>query len=249
MHREEILKEMINELKKYDQLNLIAEGGAKAFNRYDELSDIDLMLDTEDGTVEETVKSLEGFLEKLTGISSIYTVTAENNFQHKFYKLKDTNKFSIIDLFIVDRSNPAKEIEKHLHGEFVVYYDRYGYMSDQKFDEDSFKRKLKAFEAKSKNIFEFFQYQTEKEIIRGRFTDAIAYYFDLTLKPLIRLLRIKYNPVHYNFELRYLNDELPGNIVKEIEDLFCIKDIKDIGTKQKKAIDIYKREIDPGFRE
>ncbi|MBK7447822.1 MAG: hypothetical protein IPJ45_17730 [Ignavibacteria bacterium] len=47
MNREELLSEILKELKSYPQVNLIAEGGAKAFNRYDELSDIDLMVDAE----------------------------------------------------------------------------------------------------------------------------------------------------------------------------------------------------------
>jgi len=33
MHREEILTEILKELRSYPQVNLIAEGGAKAVNR------------------------------------------------------------------------------------------------------------------------------------------------------------------------------------------------------------------------
>ncbi len=243
MHREEILSEILKELKTYPQINLIAEGGAKAFDRYDELSDIDLMLDAEDGTVEHTVKNFETFLDNLGGISSVYSVAEKKDHQHKFYKLKDAEKFSIVDLFITERSNPAKELEKHIHGNLVVHYDRYGYMKDQTYDKELFQNKINAYGKKSKNVFEFFQYQTEKEIMRGHYIDALAYYFDLTVKPLIRSLRIKFNPVHYNFELRYLYDEFPGNIVKEIEDLLSIRDIDDLKKKHKLAVEIYKREI------
>lgn len=243
MHKEEIFGVIIKELLSYPQINLLAEGGAKAFNRYDDLSDLDLMADVEDGKAGETVKQFENFLEKLAGISAIYTAAENKDFQHKFYKLKGTDRFSIIDLFIVERSNPAKELDKKIHGEFLVHYDRYGYMNDQKFDMDTFQHKVDAFKSKSKNVFEFFLFQAEKEILRGRYIDALAYYFDLMLKPLIRLLRIKYNPVHYNFELRYLYDELPEKIVKEIEELFSIKDIDDLKIKYDMLIDIYKREI------
>lgn len=243
MHREDILKEILKELRSYPQVNIIAEGGAKAFNRYDELSDIDLMVDAEDGTVGETVKMFENFLDKLAGISSVYSVAEQKEKQHKFYKLKDTDKFSIIDLFIIERSNPAKEMEKHIHGNLVIHYDKYDFMKDQTYDKESFQKKINEFEKKSKSVFEFFLYQTEKEILRGHYIDALAYYFDLTLKPLIRSLRVKYNPVHYNFELRYLYDEFPKNIVKEIELLLSITDIDDLKRKLKLAEEIYKREI------
>lgn len=243
MHREDILKEILKELRSYPQVNIIAEGGAKAFNRYDELSDIDLMVDAEDGTVGETVKMFENFLDKLAGISSVYSVAEQKEKQHKFYKLKDTDKFSIIDLFIIERSNPAKEMEKHIHGDLVIHYDKYDFMKDQTYDKESFQKKINEFEKKSKSVFEFFLYQTEKEILRGHYIDALAYYFDLTLKPLIRSLRVKYNPVHYNFELRYLYDEFPKNIVKEIELLLSITDIDDLKRKLKLAEEIYKREI------
>ena len=243
MHREEIFNEIINELRSYPQINLLAEGGAKAFRRYDELSDLDLMVDVEDGKAEETVKQFESFLEKLAGIAAVYAAAENKDFQHKFYKLKNADRFAIIDLFIVERSNPVKELEQQIHGDFVIHYDRYGYMKDQVFDKDAFQKKVDAFGKKSKNVFEFFLFQAEKEILRGRYIDALAYYFDLMLKPLIRLLRIKYNPIHYNFELRYLNDELPAGIVKEIEKLLSIKDPEDLKVKYKMAIELYKKEI------
>lgn len=243
MHREEIFNEIINELRSYPQINLLAEGGAKAFRRYDKLSDLDLMLDVEDGKVGETVKQFESFLEKLGGISTVYAAAENKDFQHKFYKLKNADRFAIIDLFIVERSNPVKELEQQIHGDFVIHYDRYGYMKDQVFDKDAFQKKVDAFGKKSKNVFEFFLFQAEKEILRGRYIDALAYYFDLMLKPLIRLLRIKYNPIHYNFELRYLNDELPAGIVKEIEKLLSIKDPEDLKVKYKMAIELYNKEI------
>lgn len=243
MHKEEIFSKIISELMSYPQINLLAEGGAKAFRRYDDLSDLDLMVDTEDGKVEQTVIQFESFLNNLTGINKIYTAALNKDFQHKFYKLANTDRFAIIDLFIVERSNPAKELDMRIHGDFLVHYDRYGYMKNQKFDEEDFQKKVNAFEEKAKSVFEFFYYQTEKEIIRGRYIDALAYYFDLMLKPLVRLLRIKYNPLHYNFELRYLSDEFPSDLVKELENLFSIKDITDLSEKYFKLIDLYKREI------
>lgn len=244
MHREEILSEILKELSSYPQINFIAEGGAKAFNRYDELSDIDLNADAEDGTIEETVKDLENFFETLGGISSAHTVSEKKELFHKFYRLNGTDKYSVIDLFITERSNPVKDLEQHIHGNYVVHYDRYGYMKDQAFDMNAFQDKVNAFGKRSKSVFEFFLYQTEKEIQRGHYIDALAYYFDLTLKPLIRLLRIKYNPAHYNFELRYLYDEFPADIVKEIEKLLSINGMDDLKLKQKMAVELYKREID-----
>lgn len=250
MHRDEILAEILRELKSYPQVNLIAEGGAKAFGRFDELSDLDLMVDAEDGTVEETVKKFEEFLDGLAGISSVYTAADGKEKQHKFYQLRDADRFSIVDLFIVENSNPAKELEKHIHGDLVIHLDKHDYMKDQeiKFSQNkeaqkALQEKIDAFGEKAKNVFEFFLYQTEKEIMRGNYIDALAYYFDLTLKPLIRMLRVKHNPVHYNFELRYLYDEFPADVVKEIEALLSITDIEDLKRKLVMAEELYKRTI------
>lgn len=247
MHREEILSEILKELKTYSHVNLIAEGGAKAFNRYDDLSDIDLMVDVEEGMAEETIKSLENFFAGLGGINSVFIVSEKKELYHKFYKLNNSAKYSIIDIFLTEKSNPDKGLEKYIHGEFVVHLDKYGYMTDQKFDEIAFHEKVAAYGKRTKGVFEFFQYQIEKEIIRNHYVDALAYYFDMTVKPLIRLLRIKYNPAHYNFELRYLYDEFPEYIVKEIEQLLSINDLNDLKTKQRKAVELYKKEIDNSF--
>ncbi len=248
MHREKILLEIVNELRSYEHVNLILEGGAKAFNRYDELSDIDLMIGVEDDKVSQCISDFENFLSGLTGIESAFIPQSANGFHHRFYKHKNVLKFWVVDLFIIEHSNPGKEQETQIHGDIVIHYDRYDFMAGQTFDKEAFQKKVNAYEERMKNVFNYFQYQIEKEIIRGKYLDALGYYFDLTIKPLTRLLRIKYNPVHYNFELRYLYDELPENIVSELENLYSVSGITDLTRKHKAAIELYRREIDSNYK-
>jgi len=44
---------------------------------------------------------------------------------------------------------------------------------------------------------------------------------------LVEALRIKYFPAHYDFRMRYIQYELPPEIVKRLEDLCFVSDKKD----------------------
>lgn len=243
MEREVILEKIIEELKSKDHIHLILEGGSKAFNRFDQFSDIDIMIGVEDDKIEKTFSEFENFLENLKGIESTLTWAANKGFHHKFYKLKNTHPYHVVDFYLIENSVENKELETEIHGDLVVYFDRFDYMKKKNFDQKAFDEKVNVYGDKMKRTFEFFFFMVEKEIARGHYIDALAFYFELTLKPLIRLLRKKYNPIHYNFELRYLYDELPKNITDELEQLLSISNMNDLSIKHQHAFRLYEREI------
>ncbi|MDB5227755.1 MAG: polymerase beta domain protein region [Bacteroidota bacterium] len=243
MEREAILSKIIEELKSKEHIHLILEGGSKAFKRFDEFSDIDIMIGVEDDKVDETFQQFENFLEDLAGIETTLPWAANKGFHHKFYKLKNTHPYHVVDFYLIEQSVENKELETQIHGDLIVYFDRFDYMKKQGFNQNAFDEKVDVYGDKMKRTFEFFFFMVEKEIARGHYIDALTFYFELTIKPLTRLLRIKYNPVHYNFELRYLYDELPKNITDELEQLLSISNMNDLSLKHKQAFRLYERDI------
>ena len=63
----------------------------------------------------------------------------------------------------------------------------------------------------------------------------MAYYQGQTLRPLVEALRIRYNPIRYNFYTRYVYYELPPEVVGQLEPLFFVADLDDLRAKRETA--------------
>jgi small nuclear ribonucleoprotein (snRNP)-like protein len=71
----------------------------------------------------------------------------------------------------------------------------------------------------------------QKEINRDNFLEAVDNYLNLTLATLVEVLRMKYNPLHYEFKMRYIHYELPPEIVRRLEQFHCVRNAKDLQKK------------------
>ncbi len=61
--------------------------------------------------------------------------------------------------------------------------------------------------------------------------------------PLMEILRMQHNPARYNFFTRYATQDLPPEIIKEIEPLFFPQPGPDFIEKNKKAREMFERAI------
>ena len=84
--------------------------------------------------------------------------------------------------------------------------------------------------------FRMFSNFVEKEIRRGNSLEALEYYRTIVIPSLIQALRIKHSPMHYDFRMRYVHYDLPKDVVKRLETLCFIRDMKDLEGKNPKAI-------------
>lgn len=83
--------------------------------------------------------------------------------------------------------------------------------------------------------FNLFQVLSEKEIARGNWLEALAFYQGYTLRPLVEALRIKYSPYHYNFYTRYIHYELPAEVLSRLERLYFLHDPSSLTGARKEA--------------
>jgi hypothetical protein len=75
----------------------------------------------------------------------------------------------------------------------------------------------------------------QKEINRGNSLEALDLYRGLTLATLVEALRIKHNPLHHGFKMRYIHYELPHETIKKLEHLYFVKDQRDLQRKYREA--------------
>ncbi len=238
LQREEVTSPLREALLHNDAVLALCEGGAAAFSRADEWSDIDLNCIVRDGVVEPVFNIVENTLAELSAIETVYTIPQPTWHGHaqKFYRLADASPFLLIDLTIVQQSAPNKFLEQEIHGNAVVHFDKAGIVASvPPIDRSTFAEMLWSRVETLRTTFPLFQCLTLKEAHRGNAVESLTFYHNFTLAPLVELLRIQHAPFHYNFRSRYLYYDLPRDIMARVEDLYFVSDIADMVQKHTNA--------------
>lgn len=152
-----------------------------------------------------------------------------------FYKLENVSKYLLIDFVVVKLSAQDKLLEPEIHGNIVFYFNKRNRIKVPKLDRDLFNKKLCERIERLKVRFEIFNSFVQKEINRGNYLEAFDFYQTLTLATLVEALRIKHNPLHYNFKMHYVHYELPPKTVKKLLRLYFVRDEKDLQKKYREA--------------
>jgi hypothetical protein len=237
--RENILSALVGALKPHDEVYALWEAGAAAFNRIDQWSDIDLMVDVQDDYVPKTWEIIDSVLLGLSPIELRYELPqpAWHGHTQVFYRLKNASPFLFVDAVVMKHSNPDKFLEVEQHGQPNVLFDKIGVTQPPSFDPHVLHAKLYQQLQQMKITFELFQVETTKELNRGNDIEAISFYYASTLRPMVELLRIRYMqiPARYKFYTRYIRYDLPKEVVDELSELFFVHDAADLAIKHHRA--------------
>ena len=213
------------------------QGGAAAFNRADEWSDIDMLIEVEDGRVAEALAVVEQTVLTLSPIALRYEIPQpawHGHFQ-VFYRLAEASEFLMLDLVLIEHSHPNKFLEREIHGEAVVLFDKTGVVNPLPLDRAAWAIKLKERLAALRVTFPLFQPLVTKELHRRNALEALAFYQAMTLRPLVEALRIRHCPARYNFHTRYTQYDLPAAVNQRLAPLFFPRDLEDIRAKHAEA--------------
>ncbi len=221
------------------------EGGAAGFDRVDEWSDIDLQIDVDDDRVHDTIAAVEAALSALSPIELRYELPQPTWHGHAqvFYRLRGASPFLLLDLVVMQHSNPNKLIQPEVHGRPTVHFDRAGVVQAPPLDRAEMLGQIERRLQTLRVHFDLFQCLTLKEIERGNAIEALAFYHAHTLRPLVEVLRMRHNPIHYNFYTRYLYYELPPAVVRRLEPLFFVAGLDDLRTKREEAERLFREAV------
>jgi hypothetical protein len=217
--REEIVRALQRDLEPIEYIYAFWQSGSIAFDRVDQWSDIDLQLVVDDEKVKETFADVE---RSLTHFSSIEQKYYNPEVPEAFYRLRNAGEYLIIDLAILKQSAPEKFLEPRIHGDLIFYFNKSNRVTFPEWDDVAWRKRLEARSKRLKERFRLFNNHIEKEIKRGNHLEAIDLYYNLTLATLLEELRIKHNPFHYDFKMRYVHYELPRDVLDRLEKLYFV---------------------------
>lgn len=231
--RETILKALQAAVEPLDTVDAMWQGGAAAFNRVDDWSDIDLQILAADDRIAEVVAVVEKALTSLSPIDLRYELPQPSWHGHwqTFYRLKEAGEFLLIDLVILKRSSTQRFLEAEIHGKAVVHFDKTGVIVSPPFDAGKLIETLRGRLDTLRVTFDLFQSLTLKELKRGNSLEALAFYQGFTLRPLVEVLRMRFDPTRYNFHTRYVKHYFPADVAQRLEPFFFVTGIEDLRAK------------------
>ena len=237
--RKGIIEAVAKRLDKLEFVYAVWQGGAAAFGRVDQWSDIDFMVIADREFIPKVFEAAETVLEKLAGIEKTFEVPqpTSHGFFQKFYRLQNINPYLLVDFAVGDLEKQDKFLEPEIHGNPIVHLDRKGIISSQPLNKEKFHANMLLVLERTKAKMETFQLFFDKEYNRGNYMDAVDFYYNFAVGSLVTVLRMKYSPYHYYFKLKYINYELPKDVVKQLEELYFVRDPEELKQKYQRVKD------------
>lgn len=231
--REEIVAAVVKALEPLDYVHAVWEGGAVAFDRVDEWSDIDICVSADDGRIADCFPVVERALSALAPIALKLdiTQTISPGYIQAFYRLEGTSECLLVDFAVFKHAWPDKLLEPEVHGKARFHFNKQGAVKIPRLDEARLAENIRLAVGNISKRFETFSCFIPKEIARMNHMEAVTLYHRLVLDSLVDVLRIKHKPVRHGFKTRYIHYDLPPDVVTRLQDLFFVRDERDLGEK------------------
>ena len=238
MRREQVIEVLRDALLPLPHVNAAWLGGSDAFGRADELSDVDLQVDVDDGFVAATFGAVESALAAASPIVARLVMPTPTWHGHaqRFYRLRDTAETCAVDVVVFERSDPRRYYNQpERHGRPLVLFDRAGVVRPVPLDPAELDATLAAAVAGIRERLPFTLPQAAKEVGRGDALAALGSYHRYLLAPLVTLYRIRHTPARHDFGSRYTRDDLPPEVQETLAELSFVADLDDLAAKLPRA--------------
>lgn len=224
---------IVDEFKDFIQPNTAVHSmwiaGSVAEGYEDELSDIDVWLDIDDGQDQTIFDAIERFLQSKGKLDVNFGEGVTTPFSHRVYHLADMDPLHFIEITLHSHSHKFGLFDQLR--KIKVLFDKDNTTHFESFDEVSYNKMLKERKAFLIQKLELGEYSVAKEIKRRQFPDAMHNYLFWLVEPVIELARIKYSPLKITFNLKHASRDLPKETVKEIESLYMVASLDDLSNK------------------
>jgi hypothetical protein len=238
VRRQQVIEVLKAALLPLSWVNAAWLGGSDAFGRADELSDVDLQVDVDDGHVAATFGAVEAALAAASPIVArlVMPMPTWHGHAQRFYRLRDTAETCAVDVVVFERSDPRRYYNQpERHGRPLVLFDRAGVVRPVPLDQAELAATLARAVAGIRERLPFTLPQVAKDIRRGDALAALASHHRYLLGPLVTLYRVRHAPARHDFGTRYTGDDLPPEVRETLVELSFVGDLDDLAAKAARA--------------
>jgi hypothetical protein len=238
MRREQVVEVLREALLPLPYVNAAWLGGSDAFGRSDELSDVDLQVDVDDGHVAAAFGAVEAALAAASPIVArlVMPMPTWHGHAQRFYRLRDTAETTAVDVVVFQRSDPRRYYNRpERHGHPLVLFDRAGVVRPAPPDPGELARTLARAVAGIRRRLPFTLPQVAKDVRRGDALAALDSYHRHVLAPLVELYRVRHDPARHDFGARYTGDDLPAEVQATLVELSFVAGLDDLAAKLPRA--------------
>ncbi|MCB0355384.1 MAG: nucleotidyltransferase domain-containing protein [Bdellovibrionales bacterium] len=247
-YRKNILRIILDNVEPIPEVMAAWEGGSAANGTLDQYSDIDLCVLAKT-PLQSVMDKIETALEVI-GID--YGWQAKKSFFgegmiQKVIVLKDSPKYFSVDVSIFDLqdTNLLKEfLEVERHGVPRVLFDKENLIKPRHTDPEILFRQHQERVEQIAQAFPIFKTLVLKEIARGHEIDAIGFYQNALVRPLIEVLGMIYRPFQADFGMRYVHSSFPPELQKLITNLNYVASFEDLPAKVMEAEEAFHRAVE-----
>jgi hypothetical protein len=236
--RERVIELLHGALEPLAWVNAAWLGGSDAFGLADELSDVDLQVDVDDGRVAATFGAVEAALAAASPIVArlVPPMPTWHGHAQRFYRLRDTAEFTAVDVVVFRRSDPRRYYNQtERHGRPLVLFDRAGIVHPVPLDQTGLAASLAREVAGIAERLPFTLPLVAKEVRRGDALAAHGLWQRHVLAPLVTLYRVRHTPARHDFGTRYTRHDLPSEVRQTLAELAFVTGLDDLGTKLPRA--------------
>jgi hypothetical protein len=235
--REQILPAVRGALEELPFVEAAWLGGSESFGRNDRYSDLDFGATGDESRWEECFAHVERALERVSPIihKLVIPMPTWHGHPQRFYQLADTDEFMRVDFIYLLPRLKHIFLEPIRHGKPVVLFDRTNALQLVELDWKAHNGAMRARLGVLRETFALFYVQPKKSALRGDEIEAVNWYFNFVVRPLIEILRMKHCPARYDYGSRYTQIDLPVEVVERLRQLHRINGCADVLAKVETA--------------
>ncbi len=203
--------------------------GSVAEGYEDELSDVDLYIDIDDGQYGAVFDSIEKYLQSKGKLDVNFTENMSPPYTHKVYHLANMDPYHFIEVTLHSHSNKFGLFDRLR--KIKVLFDKDDTTAFEPFDESNYYKMLDERKKFLVEKIKLGEISVTKEIRRRQFPDAMHNYQYWLVNPIIELARIKHAPLKVTYGLKHGSRDLPKDTIAELESLYTIRSLDDFNKK------------------
>lgn len=210
--------------------------GSDGTGTVDEFSDLDIVLDVEDGVEETILSELEVKLGELGELDLNYGPEhPDNGLWYKVYHIAGTAETLLLDVTVQSHSRSFEFIIENKNEIPKVIFDKQSVIRFGNLDSDQMRDNL---EKRIRQLEGTFQQRIRavKYAQKNQFLEAHAYYHKYVLNPLVEMIRIRHTPLIHDYYLVHISRHLPGHVLQQLEDLYKNSSTDDILANIERAV-------------